>query len=111
MWPIATSAASPPCRWLSSSSRSTVPSGVVPTISMTIPTSRSSMSSMSALLTYSERVTITRSPAFSRSEAIAVCQARVALSVSATSSGAQPASVAIDSYVRSILSSDPRAVS
>ena len=111
MWPIATSAASPACSRSSISPRSTVPSGVVPITSMTIPASRSSVSSMSALLTYSERVTITRSPAFRRSDATAICQARVALSVSATSSGAQPASSAIDSYVRSIRSSEPRAVS
>jgi hypothetical protein len=90
MWQTATSAAGPAASVASSSSRSIVPMGVEPTTSTTMPASRRSASSMSALDTYSLRVTTTRSPRLRPRAPTIVCHARVALSTSATSSGCAP---------------------
>jgi hypothetical protein len=74
-----------------------VPIEVLPTTSIAMPASRSSASSISALETYSLRVTMTRSPRPRPRAPTMVCHARVALSTSATSSGWAPVMLAIAS--------------
>ncbi len=77
-----------------SASTSTAPCASEGTGSTLAPTSAARRSSGIALPAYSTSVTRTRSPSASGIESNAASQARVALSVNATSSGSQPSAVA-----------------